>query len=594
MKKYILFKFLIGFILFGCNEDFLEEVPRDSVGEDPIFGTENGLELYTYSFYNVLPDAMAIFNGDDIADYGSRRNVTLFLTPGAFSANESSGWSWSAVRNINHFIANCNDERVPLEVRQHYLGLARFFRAWFYFDKVQRFGDVPWIGRPMDVDDEELFNSRDPRTLVMDSLMADLVYATTYLNPTPDPTRSLITRDVALAFQSRVALFEGTFRKYHLNYDLVSTAPELLAMAANAAKDVMDSGVFNIHTGSGQDGSYRDLFISESPVSSEVILAWVANESLSVMHAANWHYSSSTTGIGYNLTRDFVNTYLKLDGTPFTDTPGWETMVFSEEVKERDRRLSQTIRMEDYARLSGNTWIPMPPSFDYTNTGYHPIKWVQDDMIKDTWTLTTSSVPIIRYVEVLLNYAEAKTELGTLTNEDWASTIGVLRARGGITGGLSDMPTVADPYLQENYFPEISDPALLEIRRERGIELVMEGFRFYDLVRWKKGDLMEKVFNGIYVPALNLPLDLNEDGNVDVSFYQNTLPSNPISGVEYLNVAPSTEESANNPRILSNGDSGEILWFWNHPRVWEEKHYLYPIPEIDRLFNPNIGQNPGW
>lgn len=572
MKKNIIFLSLISFILFGCNEDFLEEVPQDSVGGDPIFGSENGLELYTYSFYNGLPDAMDIFTGDYISDYGSRRDVTLYLTPGAFSANESSGWSWGALRNINHFIANCNDERVPLEVRQHYLGLARFFRAWFYFDKVQRFGDVPWIGQPLDVDDPSLYNTRDPRTLVMDSLIADLNYATTYLNSNPDPTRSLITRDVAHAFLSRVALFEGTFRKYHTDYGLAETSNGLLTIAENAAKTVMDNGVYQIHTGSGQDGSYRALFISESPVASEVILAWVANESLSVMHAANWHYSSSTTGIGLNLTRDFVNTYLNIDGTPFTDTPGWETMVFSEEVNNRDRRLSQTIRMEDYSRVSGNTRIILPPSFDYTNTGYHPIKFVQDDMIKDTWTLTTSSLPIIRYAEVLLNYAEAKAELGSLTDEDWAKTIGVLRERGGITGGLNTIPSVADPYLQEAYFPEISDPALLEIRRERGIELVMEGFRFYDIVRWRKGELMEKVFNGIYVPALNNPMDLNDDGDLDVAFYQTTLPENVIPGVEYLNVAQSNAEAGSNPRILSNGDHGEILWFWNHPRVWEEKH----------------------
>lgn len=593
MKKLIIYLSIINLILLGCNSDFLEEFPKDAVGADPIFGSESGLELYSYSFYNGLPDAMAIFNGDDIADYGSRRNVTLFLTPGAFSANESSGWSWSPLRNINHFIANCIDERVPLEVRQHYLGLARFFRAWFYFEKVQRFGDVPWIGTPLDVDDPDLYNSRDSRTLIMDSIMVDLNYATAHLNPAADPSRSLITRDVAFAFQSRVALFEGTFRKYHTSYGLESTANIFLTIAANSAQAVMDNGVFRVHTGSGQNGSYRDLFISESPVASEVLLAWVANESLSVMHAANWHYSSSTTGIGYNLTRDFVNTYLKLDGTPFTDSQGWQTMEFAEEVKDRDRRLRQTIRMEDYSRVSGGTRISMPPRFDYTNTGYQPIKWVQDDMMKDTWTLTTSSIPIIRYAEVLLNYAEAKAELGTLTNEVWSKTIGTLRGRAGITGGLTTIPTMADNYLQQTYFPEISNPAILEIRRERGIELVMEGFRFYDIVRWKKGELMEKVFNGMYVPSLNQPLDLNEDGNWDVSFYKTDPPTQTIVGVEYVNVAPVTT-SGNNPRKLSNGDNGEILWFWNHPRVWEEKHYLYPIPEIDRLFNTNLGQNPGW
>lgn len=591
MKKLNIFMSLVAGLLFACDGDFLEEVPRDAVGEGPIFGSENGLELYSLSFYNALPNPIDIFTGDNISDYGSRRDITLFLTPGAFSANESSGWSWSALRNINHFIAKNNDETVPLEVRQHYMGLAKFFRAWFYFEKVKRFGDVPWIGAPMDVDDPALFAGRDSRTVVIDSVIADLNYATAHLIAGADPTRSTVTRDVAYAFLSRVALFEGTFRKYHSQYNLGDTAEELLAIAADAAKAVMDSGVYGIYVGSGTDNSYRDLFVSEAPVTREVILAWVANESLSVMHEANWHYTSSTTGVGFNLTRDFVNTYLNKDGSPFTNTPGWETMVFADEVRERDRRLRQTIRMEDYSRISGGTRVPLPPKFDYSNTGYHPIKWVQDDMMKDTWTLTTSSVPIIRYAEVLLNYAEAKAELGTITDEDWEQTIGMLRQRGGITGGLASLPTVADPYLQENYFPEISSPALLEIRRERGVELVMEGFRFYDLVRWKRGELMEKTFNGIYVPALNQPMDLNDDGRMDVAFYKTTLPDATIPGVEYVSVG---ERGGSNPRILSNGDHGELLWFWNHPRVWEEKHYLYPIPEQDRLFNPALGQNPGW
>src|SRR5690606_6671000 len=170
------------------------------------------------------------------------------------------------------------------------------------------------------------------------------------------------------AFMSRVSRFEGTFRMYHTNYNLGSTVDELLTIAAEAAKAVIDSGVYGIHTGSGANQSYRDLFISESPVSREVILAWVANESLSVMHEANWHYTSSTTGVGFNLTRDFVNTYLMADGTPFTDNPGWQTMVFADEVRNRDRRLSQTIRIEDYSRVSGGTRIVLPPKFAYRNT----------------------------------------------------------------------------------------------------------------------------------------------------------------------------------------------------------------------------------
>lgn len=591
MKRLYIYIALIASIVSGCSGSFLEETPKDSVGEGPIFESESGLDLYTLSFYNGLPSPRDIYNGDNISDYGSRRDITLYLTPNAFTPSESSGWDWTNLRNINHFIAKNKNEKVPLEVRQYYMGLAKFFRAWFYFDKVKRFGDVPWIGIPLEIDNPELYAERDSRTLVIDSIIADLNYATTHLRASADPTRSLITKDVAYAFLSRVALFEGTFRKYHTNYNLESSADQLLNIAANAAKTVMDNKEYSIHTSSGIDKSYRDLFISETPVSSEVILALVMDESLSVMHDANWQYTSSTTGVGFNLTRDFVNTYLKTDGTPFTDTPGWKSIMFADEVKNRDKRLSQTIRMENYSRLSGNTWIIMPPKFDYSNTGYHPIKWVQDDMQKDTWTLTTSSVPVIRYAEVLLNYAEAMAELGKITNEDWSKTIGSIRQRGGITGGLSTLPTKVDNYLQNTYFPEINDPVLLEIRRERGIELVMEGFRFYDLVRWKKGQLMEKTFNGIYVPSLNQPMDLNDDGVMDVVFYQSSLPDTTLPGVDYIKIG---EEGESNPMILSNGNNGEILWFWNHPRVWEEKHYLYPIPELDRQFNPKLGQNPGW
>ena len=95
----------------------------------------------------------------------------------------------------------------------------------------------------------------------------------------------------------------------------------------------------------------------------------------------------------------------------------------------------------------------------------------------------------MRYAEILLNYAEAKAELGTLTDEDWAKTIGALRARAGITGGtdetgtLTTKPVKAEPYIKA-YYPGVTDPAILEVRRERGIELCLEGFRFDDLKRW--------------------------------------------------------------------------------------------------------------
>src|SRR5690606_20445373 len=142
----------------------------------------------------------------------------------------------------------------------------------------------------------------------------------------------------------------------------------------------------------------------------------------------------------------FIHTYLKLDGTPFTATPDYATRRFEEETQNRDKRLQQTIRTPGYTRLNSANRVAAPPAFTYTYTGYQPIKWTTDDVAADGGTNNTNAVSMFRYAEVLLNYAEAKAELGTLTSEDWALTVGALRSRAGITGGLQTLPTRVDPY----------------------------------------------------------------------------------------------------------------------------------------------------
>ena len=591
MKKHILWLVLACGFFAGCEK--LDQAPAATATKDAVFGSEKGLELYTYSFYDILPTANEIHQGDGMADYAARTQVPDFLREGAFGPRQSSGWSWTALRNVNYFLANNKDPRVSATVRNHYQGLARFFRAWFYFEMVQRFGDVPWISKPMEVDDPNLFNGRDPRALVMDSVLADLNYATEHITLTSDNTRSLITRHVANAFKSRVCLFEGTFRKYHPQYKLESTADRWLQESVAASEKVMLEGGFRLNQAGGPDKAYRQLFTNPTPVSTEIILAAVVDPALSVFNDANWWWTSATYGARVSLIRTFVNTYLNLDGSPFTDKPGHETMTFAQEVKGRDMRLQQTIRMGDYKRINGGLVEPAPPVFSYTYTGYHPIKWSLDDTFYDGGSRNINSISTIRYAEVLLNYAEAKAELGTLSDQDWANTIGALRQRAGITGGLNAKPSTVDPYLQAHYFPAISDPVLLEVRRERGIELVLEGLRMEDIIRWNRGELMEMEWNGFYVPALNQPLDLNEDGVLDVAFYK-VLPATRVPGVTYVNVAETISGGTPNPQRLSQDTHGELTWLNNIPRNWEEKHYLYPIPETDRLLNPKLGQNPGW
>ncbi len=588
MKRYFSLIFLIATLFVSCD---LEQEPVSTASKSAVFGSQQGLDLYANSFYSILPGRST--NLDAMSDYMAVKSVFTFVQQGAFTSTLSSGWTWTDLRNINYFIANCNDPKVALDVRKNYVGIAKFFRAYFYFEKVKRFGDVPWIGKPLDVTDEILFGGRDPRTLVMDSVLADIDYACANIKSTVDPTRSLVTKYVAYALKSRICLFEGTFRKYHTELNLQGTASNWLNLAATSAQAVMDAGIYSIYTTGGPGKSYRTVFTNGIPIASEVMLSAICDLTLSVLNDANWYWTSGTYGDKASFTRTFINTYLNLDGTPFTNNTAYPTMLFKDEVKNRDLRLKQTIRLGDYKRISGGAQVPAPPLFSYTFTGYMPIKWTLDDMYYDTRDLNINSISEFRYAEVLLNLAEAKAELGTLTDAEWAKTIGVLRTRGGITGGLTTKPTVADPYLVANYFPNISDPVILEVRRERGIELCLEGFRFADILRWKRGELMNQEWNGFYVPELKTPMDLNEDGILDVAFYQGTKPSPAVSGVTYVDVSATVSGKANS-QLLKNGTSGELTWMNNIVRKWEDKMYYYPIPKTDLITNPNLGQNPGW
>src|SRR5690606_8093048 len=178
----------------------------------------------------------------------------------------------------------------------------------------KRFGDVPWINKAYDVNDPDLFKGRDSRVLVMDSVLHDLDYAISHIRTKEEGTRSMITKYVAAAFKSRVCLFEGTFRKYHTDYGLQSSAAAWLTEAADAAQLVMDETNFTLYTGSGDSKPYRELFISKTPISSEVMLASIFDEGLAINHDANWYYTSSTYGDRASFTRSFIQTYLNIDG----------------------------------------------------------------------------------------------------------------------------------------------------------------------------------------------------------------------------------------------------------------------------------------
>ena len=606
MKKMSLFYVIIALTSMVFTSCQLDELPEASVGKDAIFSSEAGLKTYTWSFYNMMPSGSDLNQIEiDLVDFGAINNINSFITKNAYSETISGGWSWSDLRNINYFIVNCTNESVSESARNHYIGLARFFRAYFYYDKVRRFGDVPWIDTPLDIDDEKLYAPCDSREIVMEKVWEDLDFACNNITTTTDPSGSLVTKWVAYAFASRVALFEGTFRKYH-HLNLATSVSTWLQRAVTASEYVMDNSGKKLYTAEGPTKSYRALFVNDNPVTDEVLMAVVSSATLGVLHHANWKWTSPTYGNRFSMTRPFINTFLQLDGSPYTSRAGWESEAFYDECQNRDYRLSQTIRTPGYSRDGDLT---APDFIGYSRTGYQPIKLCLDGKKYDNAALNTNALPLFRYAEVLLNYAEAKAELGTLTDADWKQTIGALRSRAGITGGISAKPSTIDSYFQSYYFPEISDPVLLEIRRERAIELSLEGFRFDDLRRWAKGDLLLKSWYGMYIPKLNVPMDLDRSGTYDVIFYTDNAR---LEAAKVLTgdweKAKSTcatvyvEEGAGNPRQLQlvekvSGAEGYYLT-WDKPndykRVWGKKQYLYPIPAAALVKNSNLKQNPGW
>lgn len=606
-KKFLCLSILGIFLLSSCD---MNEEPQSSASVNMVFSSAKGLETYAYSFYNDLPNYSSAFKQDATSDY-SAKNQIGGMEVGAYTTNSSSSWSWGALRNINFFLENNTNPAVSENIRNHYNGIARLFRARFYFNKLVSYGEVPWIQKVFNnSEDPDLFNSQDTRDVIIEHIIDDLDYAYNYINKV-DATKNSTTVNkwTAASFKSRVCLFEAAWRKYHATdeLDIARTGctkyspKQLYLLAAEAAKEVIDKGPYKIYTGTSYTngrGSYRQLFIADNAVTTEVMLA-IATDKVLQMGEQNWWFNSSTYGPHLCMSRKFAKTYLNRDGSPYRETKNDGSFkTFVEETTNRDLRLNQTIRGYDFTRMdpTGN-YVPTAANFSgHSLTGYQYTKYTMDDVSYDDARTNDNDIPLMRFAEVLLNYAEAKAELNTLTDEDWAKTIGVLRMRAGITGGtpttgtLTAKPTSPEPYIAA-YYPDVNDATILEIRRERAIELCLEGFRMNDLKRWNCAHLwVDDPWEGVYIPALNTPLDMNGDGEADVYFYQ----TDKIDDAKYAPIGVYVGTKKNNVLNVVQAGSGYLLKYNIKGRDWPARQYLYPIPEVVIQKNNNLHQNPGW
>ncbi|MCR9228544.1 MAG: RagB/SusD family nutrient uptake outer membrane protein [Flavobacteriaceae bacterium] len=579
MKKSVIIAFtIIVTMIWGCDKDFLERYPLDSPSPETYFQSENELRTYTNSFYSIVPGDGGLDIWGTYIDDEATFSVSSLIAGTRTVPTTGGGWTWGTLRDINFFLENIDRFPGDDNIRDRYIGLARFFRAWFYFDKVKTFGDVPWYSRTIGNSDEELLTkARDSRTVVMDSILADIDYAVQHLEDVRNSKE--ITKWSALALKSRIFLFEGTFRKYHGIGDF----ERMLDESIEASTELMQQSGYGIYT-SSPDKAYHELFIAQDAIADELILAREFDLSIPYTHSVNFRTNSSSYGRP-GVTKQLVNSYLMADGSRFTDMPNYQTMEFYEECQNRDPRLAQTIRTPGYKQIGEDETAV--PDFTASMTGYQYIKYLLSPVHFSSGC--DNDLSVFRYAEVLLNYAEAKAEKGTLNQGDLDFSVQLIRDRVGMPNiDMALANANPDPYLEDQYRNVTGSHkgVILEIRRERRIELVRENFRWDDIVRWKEGHNLVRPFLGMYFPGEGA-YDLDKDGTIDLVLYDGEEPSDKLPSAQYYKLGEID--------LLHGVSGGNIIVNRTVPKEFDEnRDYLYPIPTQERILNPNLTQNPGW
>lgn len=599
MKKYIFPLLVMALSLTSC-ESFLDKYPKDRLVPETYFRNEQDLKLFSNSFYDNLLDKTPYDAQSDIVfQKGTISDELLGGSARVTPTNAGTGsWSWGQLRKINTMLGHmdqCEDEAVA----KQYTGLAKFFRAKFYYDKVRKFGDVPWYDTELGSTDSTLYKPRDSRELVMSHMLEDIDDAIASL-PTAVSTYR-VNKWAALMLKAQFCLYEGTFRKYHgITFDEGPTADQYLELAYKAAQEVMNDSPYSLAA------NYHDLFAAVDANPQEYILAIKMDQAIGCTHSAT-SYVQMATGGNPGFSKKFIDSFLMKDGSRFSSKEGWETMQFVEQVADRDPRLAMITRLPDHVRANSKETV-YGPDVPMTSTGYQLEKFVMSTEyeIAERANMSFNDIPVFRLAEAYLIFAEAKAELGILTQEDVDASINVLRDRVGMAHLELEGLTI-DPFLISDTYGYTNlaklNPAnlaqILEVRRERTIELVLEASRWDDIVRWKEGPCFAQPLYGMYFPGAG-EYDLTGDGKPDMYLYSGNLDKDTKDAYQgrygdsflFMKI---TEEAGNDCLVLSGGDKGFVDMHHKKVRSFnEERDYLYGIPTGDILLNKNLKQNPGW
>lgn len=583
-KNKILIVISVLLLLSACKKNFLDRTPESNISNAEFWKTSNDLRLYANNWYsNYLPALtdwaiIGIYGLD--ADNGSDNMQHLQYNAGLngeVTVPASGGeWDWSMLRNVNYFLVNYNKSTDPAAIVNPYVGEALFFRSLFYYNMVRKFGDLPWIDKPLDPNDENLTAPRLSRNVIVTNILNDLNTAINYLPSKSKATPSRINKQIAQLLASRIALFEGTWEKYHKGTVFGVTGAdgtEFLQKAASISNDLIaNPDGYAIENFSPTDNmAYWNLFNRVSYTSSTEVMFW---RQYDLSKGIGHHWANYTNGgASRGLTKDLVDAYLCKDGKPISLSPlyqGDNTLL--NVVANRDPRLNQTMYVNDGNHILNNNrgagladLIFQAPTLvgsteSLCSTGYQTYKGHIPDANQRV-SLSTTGLIYFRFAEALLINAESKAELGTLTQADIDKTVNPLRRR----VGMPDMVIAnlnADPLAE---FPSLST-LINEVRRERRVEFACEGYRRDDLQRWAAMDekIVGKRLKGAKLAqwvGLFTPSDLSKYP-VDANGY-----------IDYSSTAPA----------LANGYKFRV-----------DRDYLLPIPQNQLLLNKNIKQNPGW
>ena len=493
--------------LTSC-EGFLNQPPYDDFVDEEYWQNEDQARTYMYGFYTSIfsgygkdfshgPFLMGQTLNDDFASDVEQKDLTPLEIP------ETDGsWSFSNIRKANYVLENIDRIDATPAAKNHWRGVARFFRACYYSNLVFRYGDVPWYDRVPKLSNSQedmdyLYKDRDPRAYVDSCIMADFQYAMDSVRESDGALQ--VNKYVVAAMASRFMLREGTFLKYH-NLDL-DMASQCLTMAKNAAEMVMNSKKYGIAP------SYKSLFVSNDlGTNPEIIMHRHYVDGVLSHSTLTYSYTEPQAGLSKSLAESFVSA----NGLPiYSENANWVAATSEEFFASRDARLSQCIRPKYYIKGADNK------PYNYALSGYSWNKFMDDENVAKadpTWTgsKNVTDAPCLRYAEVLLNYAEAAYELHLLTGAaftqaDLDKSINLIRARADVNLPklqiVGDQPAINgvpfdDPkrlQIEQNADGGVTDAMLWEIRRERRVELCLEGFRLNDLKRWCK---LDYVWNG--------------------------------------------------------------------------------------------------